>query len=100
MNKDELIGLDDRGLAAWDAHDVDGFAEMFAADFVYNDDTVPGSDDVARQVRDYMSGWFTAFPGNPSLFYASVVGLRCTTSTMRPRNEARFHGTYAQRCQR
>ena len=47
MNKDELIALDDRGLAAWDAHDVDGFAELFAADFVYTDDTVPGSDDVA-----------------------------------------------------
>ena len=47
MNKDDFIALDDRRLAAWDAHDVDGFAEMFAADFVYNDDTVPGSDEIA-----------------------------------------------------
>ena len=47
MNKDDFIALDDRRLAARDAHDVGGFAEMFAADFVYTDDTVPGSDDVA-----------------------------------------------------
>jgi len=30
MNKDELIALDDRGIAAWDTHDVDAFAAMFA----------------------------------------------------------------------
>jgi hypothetical protein len=47
MNKDELIALDDRRLAAWTPMMFDGFAEMFAADFVYTDDTVPGERDVA-----------------------------------------------------
>ena len=40
MNKDELIALDDRGIGAWDTHDVDSFAAIFADDFVYTDDTV------------------------------------------------------------
>jgi hypothetical protein len=40
MNKDELIALDDRGLADWDTHDVDAFAAMFADNFVLTDDTV------------------------------------------------------------
>jgi steroid delta-isomerase-like uncharacterized protein len=62
MNKDELIALDDRGLADWDAHDVDGFAAMFADTFVYTDDTVPGAMTSVDQVQQYMSGWFTAFP--------------------------------------
>ena len=47
MNKDNFIALDDRRLAAWGAHGVGGFAEMFAADFVDTDDTVPGSDEIA-----------------------------------------------------
>jgi hypothetical protein len=28
MNKNELIALDDRGIATWNSHDVDGFATM------------------------------------------------------------------------
>jgi steroid delta-isomerase-like uncharacterized protein len=62
MNKDELIALDDRGIGAWDTHDVDSFAAMFADDFVYTDDTVEGTMTSLDQVREYMSGLFTAFP--------------------------------------
>jgi steroid delta-isomerase-like uncharacterized protein len=62
MNKDELIALDDRGIGAWDTHDVDSFAAMFANDFVYTDDTVPETMTSLEQVRDYMTGLFTAFP--------------------------------------
>ena len=62
MNKDELIALDDRGLAAWDTHDVDGLAAMFADPFVYTDDTVTRAMTSVDQVQHYMSGWFTAFP--------------------------------------
>jgi steroid delta-isomerase-like uncharacterized protein len=74
MNKDELIALNDRGLAAWDAHDVDGFAGLFAADFVYTDDTVAGAMTSLDQVRDYMSGWFTAFPDMRVRQLNQVVG--------------------------
>jgi steroid delta-isomerase-like uncharacterized protein len=62
MNKDELIAPDDRGIGAWDTHDVDSFAAMFADDFVYTDDTVQGTMTSLDQVREYMSGWFKAFP--------------------------------------
>jgi len=62
MNKDELIALDDRGIGAWDTHDVDSFAAMFADDFVNTDDTVEGTMTSLDQVREYMSGLFTAFP--------------------------------------
>jgi steroid delta-isomerase-like uncharacterized protein len=62
MNKDELIALDDRGIGAWDTHDVDSFAAMFANDFVYTDDTVPETMNTLDQVREYMTGLFTAFP--------------------------------------
>jgi hypothetical protein len=47
MNNEDFIALDDRRLAVWGVHDVSRFAEMFAADFVDTDDTVPGSDDIA-----------------------------------------------------
>ena len=30
MTRDEIIALDDRGMAAWDAHDTDGFVALFA----------------------------------------------------------------------
>ena len=74
MNKDELIALDDRGLAAWDSHDVDGFAALFAGDFVYTDDTIPGTLTSGEQVREYMSGWFTAFPDMRLTELSRVVG--------------------------
>jgi hypothetical protein len=62
MNKDELIALDDLGIGAWDTHDVDSFAAMFANDFVYADDTVPETMTWLNQVREYMTGLFSAFP--------------------------------------
>ncbi len=74
MNKDELIALDDRGIAAWDTHDVDAFAAMFADGFVYTDDTVQGAMASLDQVREYMSGWFTAFPDMKVKEQNRVVG--------------------------
>jgi hypothetical protein len=62
MNKDELIALDDRGIGAWDTHDVDSFAAMFADDFVYTDDTVEGTMTSLDQVREYMSACSQLFP--------------------------------------
>jgi steroid delta-isomerase-like uncharacterized protein len=74
MNKDELIALDDRGIAAWDTHDVDAFAAMFADNFVYTDDTIQGTMTSLDQVREYMSGWFTAFPDMKVEEQTRVVG--------------------------
>ena len=74
MNKDELIALDDRGIAAWDTHDVDAFAAMFADGFAQTDDTVQGAMASLDQVREYMSGWFTAFPDMKVKEQNRVVG--------------------------
>ena len=73
MNRDELIA-DDRGIAAWDTHDVDAFAAMFADNFVYTDDTVQGAMTSLDQVREFMSGWFTAFPDMKVKEQNRVVG--------------------------
>jgi predicted ester cyclase len=74
MNKEELIALNEQGLAAWNAHDADGYAEIFAADFVYTDDTLPDAMTSLDQVRDYLSGWFTAFPDMSIRQLNRVVG--------------------------
>jgi steroid delta-isomerase-like uncharacterized protein len=74
MNKDEIIALDDRGMTAWDTHDVDAFAAMFADNFIYSDDTVQGAMTSLDQVREYMSGWFTAFPDMKVKEQNRVVG--------------------------
>jgi hypothetical protein len=74
MNKGELIALDDRGIAAWDNHNVDAFAAMFADNFVYTDGTVQGAMTSLDQVREYMSGWFTAFPDMKVKEQSRVVG--------------------------
>ena len=62
MTRDEIIALDERGMAAWDNHDADGFATLFADSFVYTDDTMPEPLTSQEAVRDYMRAWYTAFP--------------------------------------
>lgn len=62
MTRDELIAMDQAGMTAWDKHDVDGFANLFADSFVYTDDTMPAPMTSREAVRDYMQAWFTAFP--------------------------------------
>jgi steroid delta-isomerase-like uncharacterized protein len=74
MTKDELMALADRGMAAWDGHDVDGFVALFADEFVYTDDTLPQAMTSADQLREYMSGWYTAFPDMRAKDLNRVVG--------------------------
>src|SRR6266496_1442505 len=62
MSREDVERLDDQGMAAWDAHDAEGFANIFADDFVVNDvaSTEPITD--KGGVRAYAQAWFTAFP--------------------------------------
>jgi steroid delta-isomerase-like uncharacterized protein len=62
MTRDEIQALDDRGMAAWDAHDADEFVALFADDFSYTDDGVPQPMRSKDEIRGYMQAWFTAFP--------------------------------------
>jgi steroid delta-isomerase-like uncharacterized protein len=62
MSKYELEQIDDQGMAAWDKQDPDAFMDLFAQDFVWRDLTMPEEMRSDEQARQYMQGWFTAFP--------------------------------------
>ena len=61
-SKEELAQMDDQGMAAWDKHDPDAFVGLFAHEFVWRDLTVPEEMRTPDQAKQYMQGWFTAFP--------------------------------------
>ena len=62
MSREELVGIDDQGLAAWDAHSPEAFLDLFADEFVWRDLTLPEEMRTRDQAKRYMQGWFTAFP--------------------------------------
>src|SRR6266511_815541 len=62
MSREEIERLDDQGMAAWDGHDAEGFANLFADKFAVNDVAMPEPVTTKDGVRQYAQGWFTAFP--------------------------------------
>ena len=62
MSVREIEQLDDRGMSAWDKHNRDDFADMFADSFVFRDSSLPQPLQSKDEIRQYMQGWFTAFP--------------------------------------
>jgi len=74
MTKDEIVALDDRGMAAWDSHDTDAFVALFADGFVYTDDSTPQPLRSRDEVRAYMQAWYTAFPDMRARELNRVVG--------------------------
>jgi steroid delta-isomerase-like uncharacterized protein len=62
MTREAVERIDQQGMAAWDGHDVDGFVGLFADDFTWTDLTVAEPMRTTEQARQYMEGWFTAFP--------------------------------------
>jgi steroid delta-isomerase-like uncharacterized protein len=62
MLKQDLERIDDRGMAAWDDHDPDAFADLFADDFVMRDSLSPQPLTTRADVITYLKSWFTAFP--------------------------------------
>ena len=62
MSREEIERLDDEGMAAWDGHDAEAFANLFAEGFVVNDVAMPEPITTRDGVRQYAQGWFTAFP--------------------------------------
>ncbi len=59
MSREELVGIDDQGMAAWDAHNPEAFLDLFAGEFVWRDLTVPEEMRTRDQAKQYMQGWFT-----------------------------------------
>lgn len=62
MSIEEVQRVDDQWMAAWNAHDVDAFVELLADDFVWTDVMMPEPMRTKDQARQYVAGWFTAFP--------------------------------------
>jgi len=62
MSVKEMEELDDLGMMAWDKHDPDAWAAMFADRFRWTDDTQPDPISTKEGARDYMRAWITAFP--------------------------------------
>lgn len=62
MSKQELERIDDLGMAAWDNHKPDAFADLFADEFVLRDTTLPEPLHTVYEAVAYAQSWFTAFP--------------------------------------
>ncbi|HEV8649745.1 MAG TPA: nuclear transport factor 2 family protein, partial [Actinomycetes bacterium] len=62
MTREAVERIDQQGIAARDGHDVDGFVGLFSDDFTWTDLTLPEPMRTTEQARQYMQGWFTAFP--------------------------------------
>jgi steroid delta-isomerase-like uncharacterized protein len=74
MSQEDLEWIDDQGIAAWDGHDADAFAELLADDFVWTDLTLPEPMRTKDQAHQYMEAWFTAFPDMSITRTNRVVG--------------------------
>jgi steroid delta-isomerase-like uncharacterized protein len=74
MTRDEIVRLDDQGMAAWDKHDADAWANMFADSFVWHDWTMPEPIRTKDEARQYFVGWLAAFPDMRTRTVSRVVG--------------------------
>jgi steroid delta-isomerase-like uncharacterized protein len=62
MSRADVERIDDQGIAAWDNHNADAFANLLADDFVWTDLTLPEPMRTKDEARQYAQAWFTAFP--------------------------------------
>jgi predicted ester cyclase len=74
MSREELERLDDQGIAAWNAHDADGFLGLFADEFVWSDWTLPEPMRDREGARRYFDSWAAAFPDMQLKVLDRVVG--------------------------
>lgn len=62
MSVDENVRLDQENLAAWDTHNVDRALSILSDDVVWYDVGSPEPLRGKDAVRQYIQGWFKAFP--------------------------------------
>jgi len=74
MTRDEIVALDDRGMAAWDTHDTDAFVGLFADNFEFTDSSAPAPMRSREEVKGYMAAWYAAFPDMRASETNRVVG--------------------------
>jgi steroid delta-isomerase-like uncharacterized protein len=62
MSIQDNLKADDEEIAAWNAHDVERAAAVFPDDIVWLDTGSPQPLQGKDALRQYLQGWFTAFP--------------------------------------
>lgn len=62
MSKEDLERIDDLGMAAWDEHQPEAFADLFAEEFTLQDVNAPEPMRTRDELTAYLQSWFTAFP--------------------------------------
>ena len=87
MSREELERIDDQGMASWDGHDAQGFADLFADDFVLTDLSLPEAIRTKDAAVGYAQAWFTAFPDMSVKQTNRVVGEDSVAA------EVEFRGT-------
>ena len=62
MSIPDNLKYDDEEIAAWNAHDVERALAVFPDDVIWQDVTNPQPFQGKNAIREYLQGWFTAFP--------------------------------------
>ena len=62
MSVQDNLKLDEENFVAWNAHDVDGPLALYSDDVVWVDVGIPEPLRGKEAVRQYVQGWFSAFP--------------------------------------
>jgi steroid delta-isomerase-like uncharacterized protein len=62
MSIQENLKLDEKNFEAWNAHDVDASLANYSDDIVWMDVGIPEPLRGKEAVRQYVQGWFSAFP--------------------------------------
>ncbi|MGW1347383.1 ester cyclase [Kribbella sp. NPDC002412] len=62
MSRDVVAEVEERTIAAWSEHDVEGIVAMLAEKFVWTDVGLPEPMRTLDEVRAYVRGWIDAFP--------------------------------------
>ncbi len=62
MSVQDNIKLDEEEIAAWNAHDVERAVAIFPDNVVWRDVTNPQPLQGKDGIRQYLQGWFSAFP--------------------------------------
>ena len=62
MSIQDNLKVDEENIAAWNAHDVDRFLAIVSDDIMWQDVGDPQPFQGKEAVRQYIQGWFSAFP--------------------------------------
>jgi steroid delta-isomerase-like uncharacterized protein len=62
MSVQDNLRLDEEEIAAWNAHDVERALAIFPDDVMWHDVSSPQAFNNKDAIRQYLQGWFSAFP--------------------------------------